>query len=139
MYNLFLCFLPMRTKEFYLTVNIADVALAVLNLCGYYSFQIHGNNIVNLIPILNIALIVTAIVCLVIFMMHGRFTTVWHRIYVIVRIFLSIFLMIVYTSFLIGILTRKHMDVNELILACAYWTLGLISASWSYYLMKIIL
>ena len=142
MYNLFLCFLPLHQKDFYLTVNLADIILAVLSFFGSIAFQVIFLNYRSIIQILQVALFVTALVALIMFLSNGYYRSGWHKAYVIVRIFLTVLMLILYSLTLLSVLTNNNNyadKTRDIILISVMWLFSLISASWSYYLMKIIL
>ena len=146
MYNLLFFGVPLSSKDFYLTINIIDIIISVFlpslfqsGLVGPYTSNQSHQSITN---ILSILLLVFSICALVFYFTKHSYRTGIHKAYMITRIFLTIFQLVMVGMALINELRwhsqygNFHSDrIPILVFLTVFHAL---STFWSFQLMKII-
>ncbi len=149
MIKLLFCAVPLHTKDFYLTVNVIDILMAIM-FSGLFAVKI-GVQIrfeyTHIDWLLDLFLLIFASIALVYYFSKRSYRTDMHKVYMITRLFLTIFKLIMVAmtlfSFIMNTDLKKYKKKPETYVVsllawsaiCAY---QMLSTYWSFHLMKII-
>ena len=141
MHYLFIWFIPLHTKDFYLIVNLIDVILMAffngyLNRFFYYRTQWTRDMHQTLLVIF----LIMAIVALVVFFTQNTYRHVVHKIYMLVRLFVTLmsFIMVFYALFDILMSSDSRDKVEHVMSWLGYGCFNLLNLYWSLELVRII-
>ena len=149
MIKLLFCAVPLHTKDFYLTVNVIDIIVSIL-FSGLFAVKV-GVRIdfeyTHIDWLLDLFLLIIAAFALVFYFSKRSYRTDIHKIYMITRLFLTIFKFIMVLLQLINFieyteLRRYKKEPGQYVFLLLAWIFiccyQLLSANWSFYLMKMI-
>lgn len=149
MIKLLFCAVPLHSKDFYLTVNVIDIIMTIL-FSGLFAVKVGINlkfEYTHIDWLLDLFLFIFAVLALVYYFNKRSYRTDVHKIYMISRLFLTIFKLIMVAlslfSFIINTELKKYQKRPDIYVVsllawsaiCAY---QMLSTYWSFHLMKII-
>ena len=140
---LFWC-LEMPAKNAYLIINIADVIFGLIrsNVLGFHLIENFKPMNDKVQMILEIILLVFAIASLIVYTMRKQYKTFFHKVYAVVRTFLSILYSIIvfwaFFDFLINANSDDNTFGRRLIKFIVIVIIQFIDLFWSYILINLI-
>ena len=146
MIKLFVYFLRMPSRDFILTLNIIDIVMGVISTgILQYDFLVKVHHMYSSwIWLLDLALFIAAIVALFSYLSKRYYRSSAHRVYMIIRIFVSIFKFLFVTMVLVSYIQAisdnrsRHPKIAPMLYFIGLECYCLLSLYWSYHLMKIV-
>lgn len=145
MTKLFVSFVQMSSTNFYLTLNVIDILVSGANIgmLEIKPFVVINSASSAMLFYLNIALFVSAIIALVMYITKKYLRTKAHMAYMVVRLFVSIISFLVVSMALVAVvknMANTHNDAASTLLVylVLMFLYDLLSLYWSYQLMKIV-
>lgn len=139
MYYFLIWFVPLEAKDFYLIVNVLDVVMCLFSEGWLLNFMYGG-----LVPwnynthrTVNFILAASAIIALIVYFTQNTYRHVIHKIYMLVRLFVTGIVFIFLVLILIDIMGNGRASTDRVIGLIGVGCFNFLNLYWSIQLLKI--